>query len=592
MQRRETIRQDSRFCYYTAVLEWYFSRDLGAQIEALVLARMASTYVSNQLGLAPEAVDCYCTLCFDVQSRLDDAAYIMREAIASERRLGNPATAQRRTTMKLMAYHCGPQVLMDLYGINATNGTWVCPTDHIRRQAALTALDQSVDRLISAAAGGPLRFDDLEACLGAIEPYLSDRYTPSKNEWLMHLRPGDASPKFAEAPKAVSRRPPPSPIDWYPQKDFEAASTRLAKLRHEEEELKAKNPTYGRSGINLSFCVSEAVKQVESLRRIAERHRGALEVRQSFLGLLTTRAPGFDGPGIDANWNVNVFDSNVEVADWAQRQIEERNKEALVESTLFVEDGSKVRLADGIAMPNSPIVVLGDCGDDTPAAFFAGEWTCASWNLIRGVLCCRDNMHLRGRNRGVVMAAANSREAAAWRRLGLAAIPVPVAGIWPAAANTFWTMFDNMCHDLPRVDTSGNHEPQINAPPAVLTVSTLDPATLTSRPDVEWRRSAHALRAVGPVLRRRNGLRRPVEAIRGFDQRRTRINSRAILIAAAGCHPTKFGERTVVPGRPETYARIAVSAVIRPPGDGNHESRGTARAQGQALSAAVGRLRR
>ncbi|MBA4107947.1 MAG: hypothetical protein C0485_19620 [Pirellula sp.] len=495
-QQREAIRQDGRFCDYAEVLDWYFNRDQGAQIEALVLARMTSAYIAQQLGIAPEAVDRYCTLCFDVQSQLDDSAYILREAITSERRLGNPATSQRRTTMKLLAYYCGPQVLIDLYGVGATKEAWVHPTEHIRWQTALTAVDRSVARLISADAGEPLRSEEVEACLAAIDPYLSKTYAATKNDWLRKPRSGEPAPPAKAARKADARCPKPSPLIWYPQKHYESECARVQRLRREWELPNAENLRF-----NMRYWDAAAATHLESLRLAAKWHAEALEVRQSFLDSVATRAAvpagWFDGPGIAANWNVDVFDSSGDVADWALRQIEEVDADSLIESMIFVQEGSQVRLADAIAAADSPIVIARDCVHGTPTSVFAGEWDCASSNPLQGFIFCQHSLISRARHGGVVIAAANSREAAAWRRLGLAAIPVPVKGIWPAVAKTFWQAYAYMCREPdPSVQMPKNRDQQFVPPPAILTVSSLDPTTLTSRPNVESGRLACSLRAM------------------------------------------------------------------------------------------------
>src|SRR5690606_10953626 len=88
--------------------------------------------------------------------------------------------------------------------------------------------------------------------------------------------------------------------------------------------------------------------------------------------------------------------------------------------------------------PGSPIIVTLDHRDDMPSGFFAGAWTCASANWIQRFLFDRYAIAYRWKNHGLVVAAADSKEVAAWRRLGVAAIPLPIEGIWSAAAGDFW----------------------------------------------------------------------------------------------------------------------------------------------------------
>jgi len=499
-QRRERLRRDGRFRDTAAVLKWYDERDKGVQIEALVLARMTSAYIAKQLGLSTEAVDRYITLCFDVRLALDDAPYILRHAVASERRRGDPTTSRRRTVMKLLAYHCGPQVLSDLYGVNATSESWSHPAAHVRREAALAQLDRSVDRLFGAGDLDPLRSEEVEACLVAVEPYLSQSYAATRTEWLLRQSSMKASPSFEAATSAASPSPAPSGANLTPRQRVEAASNRLNALRREEEALKAQNPSNGKSRDDLPHSVAQAVKDLKSAQREEKLFNEALVVRGAFLTLLSTRATAppewLDGPGLSADWNVDVYDPNVEVDDWAQRQLAVRDSQTLVESTLFVDDGAEVRLADAIATPGWPIIVTRDYRDDTPSGFFAGAWTCASTNWMQRFLFDRYAIAYRRNNHGLVMAAADSTEVAAWRRLGVAAIPLPIESIWSAAAEAFWSSLAQTCRaPIPAEMTSVKQVDRIILPPAVLTVSTLDPMTLAVRPDAEWRASAGALRS-------------------------------------------------------------------------------------------------
>lgn len=509
VREHDELRRRPRFRDYATVLEWYYDRDKGAQIEAFVLGRMSSEFIANQLSLTPVGIDRYRTLCFDVTAKLNEPSYIVRHAIVGERRTGNPATGQRRLTMKLLAYYYGPQILFDLYAIRPAEDVWSRPVTDIRRHQALAELDRLVDLFFNRGANGtPLSASALEDFIASIEPYLSANYSATRKGWIMRYSASKGPPNTPpQSPSIDSRGPSAAKVKSVRQKPLKPTAVRVQELRDQARRLRSDFHKYTEGGFDLGFLIAaarleEVAEELIALERHEKQLSNARIVRESFIRTLTTPAAvpsqSPDGPGIDPSWNLNVYDyrSDADIAAWARQQIEEQDGDVLVASGLFIKDEDRVRLADEIAARAAPIVVTRRCQDEPASSVFVGEWTRASVNPLSEFVGDFSILQLVCRTSGVFIASSTSREVAAWRRLGVAAVPLPTESIWPAVGDEYWKTLARVCgppahEECPSASATGQSPPQLSA---VLAISSLDPETLCLRDAGDFRSMQEALR--------------------------------------------------------------------------------------------------
>lgn len=457
-QRNLRCRQDA------TVLGWYADRSFGARLEARYLSRLPSLLIAQQLVVSQAAVDRYLAVCFDVASRLHDQAYILRAAIAPERRRGDRATAMRRTAMKFWAYHCGPQILIDLYDHRVDAKTcWRDAPTVLGRDDALQHLDVLAERCLGGAQPGEVPFRQaLEAGLAAVTPFLSNDFEKDITKWWLRRSyrsspwpapAGDADPGVRAAGGQG------------------APQTSVAKAR-------AKPPV--------------------------DHDAPALAaVRRSFLDQLTVPAsapPGaLDGPGIDPNWNVQVFDAPADISPWIHQQIDTVGPGVLVRSGLFANDDGRLQLRQKFQTPGSPIVLQRESRDGPLTGLFAGEWMTGDLEPISSFAADWETRRL-AQDHGVVIATVNASETAAWRRLGIAAAPLPGQDDWERSARKFWEALANFA-SLPTRQEGGSANPPAPDPPPppapsplpILIVSTLDPATMELRQDVDYHSAVKAV---------------------------------------------------------------------------------------------------
>ncbi|MBA4107583.1 MAG: hypothetical protein C0485_17745 [Pirellula sp.] len=216
----------------------------------------------------------------------------------------------------------------------------------------------------------------------------------------------------------------------------------------------------------------------------------AMEIRRSFAALLTARLDveplALENSGISSDWNQSVYVTPEQVVDWAADQISAEAPKDLVEAGLFTDDLGDLRPKAGLA-PGCPVVVLRDSPDGPPLGFYAGEWSDRSGELTSCFSSDVETRRLASAHDGVIIAASSTLEVAAWRRIGLAAIPTPSEHDWRAAPTHFWKQLGCMTKFLesPASATQANSIAASSLLQPTLVVSRLDPVSLEDRSGAE-----------------------------------------------------------------------------------------------------------
>ncbi|QDT73468.1 hypothetical protein [Lacipirellula limnantheis] len=390
---------------YLEILAWHENRNLAARIEAIALARLPFIYAAQELNIDRANVRRYCFAFFDYWDRLGDRDYIIRHCVAPELRRGDPATARRRTGMKLLAYLCGPKALEELYGMFGKGAdAWRPPAEVVRREAALSELDRIAEMIAGGdGPGAPLAKESLEACAAAVAQFTRAAYPENQHAW-----------KFGREAQRSTLLDPFGSAEDAPQIDDPPASLLNAKPQ-------------AKGGIWVPP------------REPVDAQGPATKIGEAFFKLSHARAQApagaVAGKGIDPQWNADIFQAPVDAAAWAEQESVSHSEDDLYGSTLFHEgpDG-KPQLIPSFAQAGATIVSLRPSPQGRPTAFYATDWPAAVPVPLDGFVTDWQTRSMAEACGGALVAARDAGEVAAWRRLGIAAIPVPQS---PVAAESW-----------------------------------------------------------------------------------------------------------------------------------------------------------
>jgi hypothetical protein len=152
------------------------TRESVSTVETLIVADVSPKNIAERCGISIPAAELYEHFFCDIRTRLRDQIYIYTHVIRPESRRGAPETARRRVAMKVIAFHCGPTALDDLYAnrVQRTN-SWEHPSKLFERLLAERELDTFAELVDSACGFQTMSLNNMRKLADSIRECLLNR---------------------------------------------------------------------------------------------------------------------------------------------------------------------------------------------------------------------------------------------------------------------------------------------------------------------------------------------------------------------------------------------------------------------------------